>query len=161
MRIYLIGMPGSGKTTIGEKLAKKLNYQFVDLDAEISQQQQMTIHQIFLKSGEAEFRKLETQALQNLGNNIVVACGGGIVLNRKHKEMMNGLIVLINVTIESIAKRIQSQAERPLLKTNSLMELYKQRESLYYDFADLIVSNEQGLNQTVTKLYKEIQMRLK
>ena len=87
MNIYLIGMPGTGKTTIGKLLAKKLSYEFVDLDHQIEKDALMFIDEIFEQYGEKFFRELETKALKEVstGTNKIISTGGGIVkIGRAH-----------------------------------------------------------------------------
>ncbi len=81
MNIFLIGMPGSGKTTIASKLAKDLGYSYVDLDGMIEKEALLFIEEVFEKYGEKKFRALETEALQSISHdgNQVIACGGGLL----------------------------------------------------------------------------------
>ncbi len=142
MKIYLIGMPGVGKSTIAKKLALKIKYALVDLDLEVEGLAGMSIKEIFSKKGEAYFRSLETKALEGLKDkdNLVIATGGGIVENLKNKSLMDGIIIYLSLPLEELEKRID-YSSRPLFKSNSLIELYQRRENKYYYFAKHIVSN--------------------
>ncbi len=143
MNIYLIGMPGSGKTTIGKMLAKKLNIPFVDLDGLIEKNALMFIDDIFDKYGEAKFRELETESLKQLPPlDYVISCGGGIITKKENKELMKGLKVYIDTDIEIIRERLKHDYQRPLLKKKSLETIYQERYLKYVDFADLMVSND-------------------
>ena len=153
MNIYLIGMPGAGKTTIGKHLAKQLNYTFIDLDHEIERKSLMFIDELFEKYGEATFRAQEKKALSEIqGDHLVISTGGGIVKDRTNKALMNGIKVYIDTDITLIEDRIEHDYPRPLLKNKSLDTLYQERMLNYVFFADLIVSNDGNIEQTTTKL---------
>ncbi len=153
MNIYLIGMPGAGKTTIGKALAKQLNYQFIDLDHIIERNSLMFIDEFFEKYGEETFRVQEKKALSEIvGDNLVISTGGGIVKDRTNKALMNGIKVYLDTDISIIEERIKHDIQRPLLKTKSLDMLYQERMLSYVFFADLIVSNDGNTEQTTQKL---------
>ena len=88
MKIYLIGMPGCGKSTLGKRLAEKLNLDFIDMDNYIEKQACMFIDEIFEAYGEKYFRELETNTMREFMNldNVIISCGGGIIKNKLHKE---------------------------------------------------------------------------
>ena len=89
MVIFLIGMMGAGKSTVGLALAKMLDYEFVDLDAVIAKNTELSISQIFEQFGEAEFRNIEKRILkENIHENAVIATGGGSVINAENRELM-------------------------------------------------------------------------
>ncbi|OEF98410.1 shikimate kinase [Desulfuribacillus alkaliarsenatis] len=123
--IYLVGMMGTGKTTIGKKLAEHLNRQFIDIDQYIVEEHGRSISDIFATNGEAYFRDLETDALRTISdkgetNPAVVATGGGAFereLNRKIL-MDSGKIVWLTTSIEEIVKRLNNDTTRPLLQTS-------------------------------------------
>jgi len=150
MKIYLIGMPGSGKTTIARKLAQQLNYAYIDLDGMIEKDAKMFIEFIFEKYGEEKFRALETSALKEINqDNVVVACGGGIVTKKENKVLMDGIKFYLDTDIEIIKKRLETDYQRPLLKSHSLEQLFDDRYMKYQDFADAIVSNNYDVETTV------------
>lgn len=139
MNYYLIGMPGSGKSTVGKELAKSLSLSFVDLDSYIEEQEKCLIKDIFESKGEAYFRNLESKALESFKNkdNYVVSCGGGIILDRNNKKLMNGFIIFLNPPLEDIAIRLQNDGGvRPLLKVKTPKELFEERKANYEYFMD-------------------------
>ena len=152
--IYLIGMPGSGKSLIAKKLALKLGINAIDLDHEIEKNAHMFIHEIFETYGEATFRIKETECLKNNSQKkAVIACGGGIILNKAHKDIMKkGTIIYIMVDVEHIEARIQYSQHRPLLKQKSLKQLYEERMFKYLDFADTMISNEGHIDETIDRI---------
>ena len=157
MRIYLIGMPGSGKSTIGRMLAKKIGYSAIDLDAQIEQNALMFIDEIIEKLGIETFRTLESEQLSQITEqNAIVACGGGIVLNRNNKQMMNGIIIYLDTDLAIIEERLKTDYVRPLLLDNTLEDLYKERFLLYQHFADLNISNNKTVEDTILDIIEKI-----
>jgi shikimate dehydrogenase len=152
LNIVLIGMPSSGKTTVGKLLAKRLNKRFVDIDKEIELKTGLTISEIFNKSGEPAFRALENEVLEAVckENNQIVATGGGsVTLPNAYRTMaQNGLIV----HIERDLKKADT-LNRPLLQNPSnLQKLYNERLPLYKKFAAAEVNNDGEINETVNKI---------
>jgi len=123
INIYLIGMMGSGKSTVGEILAKKLGKQCIDLDKEIEKRVGESIEYIFENEGELKFRYYETIELKKI-SNAVVACGGGIILSNENLNFMkrNGQIIYLRATINELEKRLINSKNRPLLKNGDLRE---------------------------------------
>lgn len=158
MRIYLIGMPLSGKSTIGKLLANELNYKHIDLDNYIESEFNVSIDELLNNNQEAQFRSLETKALMACLNTdkTVISTGGGIIEDKRNKDFMDGPIVFLNINIEVLEKRQKVSHKRPLLKTNNLLDVYKRRINKYYSFADIVVKEEQK-----DLILKEIIMRLK
>ncbi len=154
MRIYLIGFPGSGKTTIGKRLARLLGYSFIDLDEEVAQKAEMSIPELFAEKGAATFRKMEWEALQATEReaDVVVATGGGTPLFYDAMEWMNrhGLTVFLRLPIQRLYKRLmqESTSERPVLVPpegtpyyDHIRNLLKERLPVYHQ-AQLIVDAE-------------------
>lgn len=128
MRIYLIGYMGCGKSTLGRRLSKYLNLQFVDMDHYIEERNYKTIPQIFADEGEAEFRKKERKALEELSEftDIIIATGGGAPCFFDNIDLMNktGKTIYLNIEPAILAERlIKSKTERPLIKGKSKEEL--------------------------------------
>ncbi len=141
--IYLVGFMGTGKTTIGRELAKFKKWRFADLDELIELEEKMTIPEIFSKKGEKYFRGVESRALKEISRekNFVVACGGGIVLEKKNIAVMKetGFMVCLKACPEVILKRTSLSLNRPLLNTGSPRErisLLLKLRSPYYALAD-------------------------
>lgn len=128
MRVYLIGYMGSGKSHLGWKLANHLGVQFVDMDTYIEERNCKSIPQIFAEEGEAEFRKKERKALEELSEftDIVIATGGGAPCFFDNIEVMNetGKTIYLNIDPKILADRLlNSKTERPLIKGKSRDEL--------------------------------------
>lgn len=128
MRIYLIGYMGCGKSTLGKRLAKHLNLQFVDMDHYIEMRNHKTVPQIFAEEGETEFRKKERKALEELADfsDIVIATGGGAPCFFDNIDLMNstGTTIYMNIDPAILADRLlHSKTERPLIKGKSKEEL--------------------------------------
>lgn len=128
MRIFLIGYMGSGKSHLGWKLANHLGVQFVDMDNYIEERNCKTIPQIFAEEGEAEFRKKERKALEELSEftDIVIATGGGAPCFFDNVDLMNnsGKTIYLNIDPKILADRLmKSKTERPLIKGKSKAEL--------------------------------------
>lgn len=149
--VILIGMPGSGKSTVGKILAAKLGKDFVDADDMIVQHSGMSIPDIFHKYGEEGFRKIETEVLSQLGkrSGCVIATGGGCVTIPENYSLLhqNGVIVCLERDISKLPTH-----GRPLSMSNSLEEMYRKRKPLYEAFADHIVSNEEIIDQTIQSI---------
>ena len=146
--IVLIGMPGSGKTTIGKTLANALGKTFIDADICIAEKAGMTIPEIFKQSGEPGFRKIETQVLQELGkrSGIVLSTGGGCVTRPENYPLLhqNGTIYYLQRDLEKLPTN-----GRPLSQSNPLSEMFRMRKPLYEHWADHTVDNNQSVQNTV------------
>lgn len=169
VNLYLVGMMGAGKTTVGQEIARELGYGFLDTDAVISQATKKSINQLFAEVGEAEFRQIESKILAEVCayTNLAIATGGGIVTQQKNwSYLRHGLIVWLDVPIEVLAARLANDNTRPLLQDDNLLAklqlLLQQRRSLYNQ-ADLRidVSAEETSAQIATKVIAEIPTVLK
>lgn len=153
--IFLIGLPGVGKTTIGELLANKLKLKFFDVDKEIENLQNKSITDIFLTEGEKYFRIYESEVISKLclKKNVVLAAGGGAVLRENNREKLkkNGIIVYLYAEINDLIFRLKNSYERPLLNYRSinleysLKNILKEREIFYEDLKDIKI-NTSDLN---------------
>lgn len=150
MRIYIIGMPGSGKTTIARHLAKKLDYTYIDLDGLIEKDALMYVEEIFDKYGEEKFRALETRALKSIkADHAIISCGGGVVTIKDNKALMDGLKLYLDTDLDVIKERLEHDYQRPLLRKTTLEQLFDERFLKYQDFADAIINNNFDVEQTV------------
>ncbi len=149
VNIVLVGMPGCGKTTIGKQIAKLLGREFIDTDLEIEIIAGKSIPTIFAQDGEDEFRRLEKQVCERVGNlyGKVIATGGGVVKNQSNKfELIkNGRIYYLKRNLEKLAL-----SGRPLSKDqNAVKALYQERKSLYEDFACVTVNNDGDIKDAI------------
>ena len=143
LNVFLIGMMGAGKTTVGLLLAEQLGYSFVDTDVLIEKVAGKTINEIFAEDGEEDFREIEARVLSELAahTRLTIATGGGIVLRRFNWSYLHqGLIVWLDAPVEVLVNRLQNDTARPLLQkanpAQALQKLLDQRRSLYAE-ADL------------------------
>ena len=157
MNIALIGMMGSGKTTLGKELAKRLGYKFIDMDLYIENETGMIINDIFAKYGEAWFREYERKVLKDFFNmdNLIIATGGGIIKNKDNKNLIDGKCIYLSVPLEVLEKRLQNDTTRPLLKTRSVADILNERIPLYEYFQDITVDN-QDMEMAINKILEEI-----
>lgn len=164
--IVLIGMPGAGKTTVGKYLAKTLNFEFIDLDILISENEKMAITDIFKNKGEEYFRILETDFLKKLVSkkNIVLSTGGGTPKKDENIDILKNIGISFYLEIEpnKIFDRIKEDKNRPLLKNDSpfevLEKLYNERKQNYKK-ADYIINADrkiEDITSEIIKIYEEI-----
>jgi len=148
--IFLIGLMGVGKSTIGRKLADRLGKTFLDCDREIEDRTGVTIELIFEIEGEEGFRRREAAMLEELTarSDVVIATGGGAVLWPENRERLKerGMIVYLNAPAKVLARRTQTDKKRPLLQTEDrlarLTELLREREPFYLEIADVIINTD-------------------
>ena len=146
-RIFLIGPMGSGKTTVGRQLARRLDMDFLDLDLELQKRCGVEVAVIFEIEGEAGFRQRESALLEELTqrDNLVLATGGGSVLDENNRRLLSerGLVVYLQTSIDQQLGRLERDKQRPLLQApdrrRRLAELAEQRNPIYEDCAHLVV----------------------
>ncbi|WP_218079246.1 shikimate kinase [Anthocerotibacter panamensis] len=162
--VYLIGMMGAGKTAVGRLLARRLGYQFFDTDTVMKQATGQTITQLFAQ-GEASFRALETQVLQQLAPypRLVVATGGGIVLARENwAQLHSGLVVWLDAPVDLLWQRVSPDIEaRPLAQAGleHFTQMFNQRVSLYRQ-ADVIIDGAGSVEEVCIRTLQGIQERI-
>lgn len=164
--IFLIGLMGAGKTTIGRQLAKAQNKTFLDSDHEIEQRTGVNIPLIFELEGESGFRGREKAIIEELtlGRDTILATGGGAVLNEQNRANLSsrGTVVYLRAAIADLLARTKHDKNRPLLQTadpqKKLEELFSQRDPLYREIADIIIeTGQQSVPQLVRQLEKKLQ----
>jgi len=163
--IALIGMPGSGKSTVGRQLARRVGWAFVDTDTEIERELGASIRSVFEQHGEPRFRDLESEVLARLlaGESRVIATGGGAVLREANRQNLRARaeVVYLRSTPEELMRRLRHDTRRPLLQVGDpmrrLRELYRERDPLYREAARFTI--ETG-RPSVKMLAGMIQMQL-
>ena len=161
MIIYLVGMPGAGKSVVGRELSGRLGVPFVDLDAEIERSAGRSVPEIFAAEGEAAFRALEAEALTKAGTRdpAVVACGGGVVLEPANRIALRatGVVVFLDVPVEQLRRRVRPASDRPLIHEEGDIErLLEQREPLYREFAAHVVDGSGTPGEVAAAIEEEL-----
>ena len=157
-KICLIGMPGSGKTTLGKEIARIFDYEFIDMDSLIKKETGLKISQIFLNKGEEYFRSIETSILEKIILNdkkLIISTGGGIVL-KNQKILKKTYNIYLECNINTLVKRLNSSKERPLIGDNivkNVNQLLIEREILYKTISNAIVDS----NKTKKNIINQIQ----
>ncbi len=155
--IILIGPMGSGKSTIGQLLAQRLNRDFVDSDHYIEAKTGVDIPRIFDIEGEEGFRVRETKALKELTerNNLVLATGGGSVTREENRKMIRaaGFIIFLDTSVNQQLERLKHDKKRPLLQTENPRErleaLLSERKPIYLEMADLRIPTDRKFARKV------------
>lgn len=153
--IVLIGMPGCGKSTVGDALSELSGRELIDVDLEVEKITGLTVSDIFAKHGEAEFRRLEREAIATAGqkNGKIIAVGGGAVLDENNYRPLrqNGRIYYLERALELL-----SRTGRPLSANADLDEMYKNRLPSYMRFKDVSVKNDRGAAETARAIWEEL-----
>ncbi len=147
--ICLIGFMGSGKSTVGRILAKKIKFIFIDLDRIIELGEGKKIKDIFSFKGEKYFRDLESKVTGKISNNknCVFACGGGIVKRKENMEIIknNSAVIYLNISVREASERLENVKDRPLIEVKhrkeTIEKMIRERDTLYRKYADLMVDN--------------------
>jgi shikimate kinase len=147
LSIIFVGLPGSGKTTIGRQLARRLGQPFVDSDHEIEHRLGCSIREFFVREGEDSFRDLEQQVIDELTQTQqgVIATGGGAVLREANRRHMHerGQVIYLRSTPEDVFRRVRHDTARPLLQVDDplsrLRTLFEARDPLYREAAHFVI----------------------
>jgi shikimate kinase len=159
--LFLVGMMGAGKTTIGRALAQRLRMRFVDTDRVMVERTGVPVATIFEIEGEEGFRKRESCVLEEVseGDSLVIATGGGSVLLRGNRELMRrrGTVIYLRAQVDALWERTRHDTSRPLLKTAdpraTLATLLEARDPLYREAAHLIVdTGAQSASSLVSRI---------
>jgi shikimate kinase len=145
--IALIGLPGSGKTTVGRQLARRLQLPFVDSDHEIELRIGCSIREFFEREGEARFRDIEQEVVDALtqASGTVLSTGGGVVLRAANRQHLRerGRVVYLKSTPEELFRRLRHDSSRPLLQVEDplrkLKNLFAERDPLYREVAHFVL----------------------
>lgn len=163
--IVLIGFMGCGKSTIGKKLSKKLDYNFIDMDKHIEAAENMTIQEIFNKKGEAYFRKLEKNLIKNISEKkggYVIATGGGVIKDYENINFLkkNGVLVYLKASPENIYRNIRYDNSRPLLnggnKIEKIKKLMAERSGTYEKYAQITINMGGTVEMITNGIIKEL-----
>lgn len=161
--IILIGFMGSGKDTVGTEIAKKTDLAFISMDDYIVLEEKRTINNIFEKSGEEYFRKIEKATLRKIENikNAVIATGGGVVKDAENRKRLleMGKVIYLYTSLEAVKQRLDKDKTRPLIKDKkNIIKIYKERmKKGFYDFADeKIDTSEISPEQVAEEILKRL-----
>lgn len=164
--IALVGFMGTGKTTVGNVLAARLGKEFIETDAMVERKTGKKIAQIFAEKGEPFFRDLETEAVKEAAarTNVVIACGGGVVLNPASIDRLkqNGIVVLLEASQSEVLKRTAGDTGRPLLteddRSDKVRKLMDYRKPFYTRAADITIDTT---DRSIDAIVDEILERVK
>ena len=163
--IFIVGLMGSGKTSIGKLLAKRTGRLFIDTDNEIIKESGMTITEIFNKFGENYFRDLEHKVLSKVKSikNHVISTGGGVILKLENIKIMknSGTIIFLDIDVGTQLSRVRNKKNRPLLDRNNMVEnlvnIKKERDYIYKNISDYIISiSEKNKSEIVGEIQNYI-----
>ncbi len=164
MILALIGFMGTGKSSVGLELAKRLNFDYSDTDNQIEKETGLTISEIFSKDGEAYFRNLESDLLNDLSksSDLVLSTGGGIVLSSQNRELLQKktIPILLQASAEEIFNRVKDDSDRPLLSVADPLEkinqLFKKRTKFYNEFDIKIATDKLTIEEVVNQIIGKI-----
>ena len=165
MRLILIGPMASGKSTVGRKLAKRLNLDFIDVDEEVEKSAGVSISWIFDVEGERKFRERESKELINSlkTDNCVIATGGGVILTEQNRNLLKkGTVIYLETSIQTQLERTLNDEKRPLIKDHVdketvLREIADKRNPLYKEYSNITISEKDNPDLAV----EEILIKLK
>lgn len=160
--LYLVGFMGVGKSALGRRVAKELDYQFIDSDQSIEKECGRPISEIFKNDGEASFRQCELEFIKSghPSSRCVVACGGGLVIQDGMKERLKdkGVVICLFASLETIIERISRNSDRPLINVSNpetrIRELFGERESVYMKSGPCISTDGRTIAEVVRHILR-------
>ncbi len=159
--LFLVGLPGAGKSTLGRQIARRLGKRFVDADTELERRLGVSIPTIFEIEGEDGFRDREESTLADLAalTDIVLSTGGGAVLRQANRTLLaqNGTVLYLHAEPATLFERVRHSRNRPLLQGDMmprLHELYAQRDALYREVADHVVEAERSEAARIVRMFQ-------
>ena len=158
MKIILIGFMGSGKTTVANILAKKLNLKVIEMDKSILKiSKRNNISEIFSLDGEEQFRDLETKVVKEISklNDVIISTGGGIVMKERNRKFLKkGAIFFLKTSFETLEKRLRDDDIRPLFRDKiKVRKLFDLRQNIYEKWADYtILTDKKSINEVINCL---------
>lgn len=164
--IVLIGFMGTGKSTVGKRLAQSLAWDFVDTDCEIGEVTNLSITEIFRRHGETRFRSEERIVVARLSQQeqIVIATGGGTVLNPLNWEALaqNGIVIALHATLEAILSRVGHKNDRPLLKGSQeeIEKLWSERQACYARADFTVDTTHKNIDEVVDEILARLGRRI-
>ncbi len=165
--IYLVGFMGTGKSVVGKEIARQLHRKFVDLDSLIEERQNRKISQIFAEDGEPYFRKVEKEVLKQTSakRDLVVSCGGGIVLDKENIQIMkdSGAMVCLSASPEVIIARTRGYKHRPLLNVDNpkkrIKELLEFRAPFYAQSDHTVDTSDLSVAEVVKRILEYVRAK--
>lgn len=162
INLYFVGFMGTGKTTVGRAVAQRMGFQLLDSDVEIERKAGKPIPEIFATQGEAAFRAMEREFVENghPSEKCIVACGGGLVVQPGMLELLQskGIVMCLHASVETILMRTQGSKHRPLLNVENPLEriqtLYAQREPVYRRAGTVILTDGRPLTDIVAHVMR-------
>ena len=159
--ITLIGMAGAGKSSIGKKLANYLKFDFIDSDQLIKSNHNKSLQEILVDKGILEFKKIEEAAILSVEfNKTVLATGGSVIFSKKAMKHIksNSSVIYLEVPFENIIDRVSDFSDRGFIKSadQTIKQAFNERESMYREFADYIVLNNESLESCLNKILRVI-----
>ena len=161
MKIFLIGMMGSGKSSVGKLLAKELNLPLIDIDKEIEKKENLSVTKIFNQKGEDYFRLIENKILKKCKTISIVSCGGGLIINEDNRKFLkkNGLTFYLKSKVETLEKRLTNDKKRPLIDKSdlkkSLEKIYHERKNIYKNCANFTIQTDETSLSDICDQIKE------
>ena len=159
--ISLIGMAGAGKSSIGKKLANYLKFDLIDSDHLIEANHNKPLQEVLVEKGILEFKKIEEEAILSVEfNKTILATGGSVIFSKKAMKHIksNSSVIFLEVPYEDIIDRVSDFSDRGFIKgvDQTIKQAFNERESIYREFADYIVPNNEGLDSCFNKILRFI-----